>query len=101
MAQRTDVEAPPNPAPAEQAPAPDNRTAAAPPPPAGRREEFFRSRPNAGKYIIIAILVLLVAGFFAWRYLTTYESTDDAQVDGHLMPLSARVSRLHLESECG
>ena len=92
MAQRTDVEAPPNPAPAEQAPAPDNRTAAAPPPPAGRREEFFRSRPNAGKYIIIAILVLLVAGFFAWRYLTTYESTDDAQVDGHLMPLSARVS---------
>jgi membrane fusion protein (multidrug efflux system) len=91
MAQRTDVEAPPNPAPAEQ-PAADNRTAAAPPPPAGRREEFFRSRPNAGKYIIIVFLVLLVAGFFAWRYLTTYESTDDAQVDGHLMPLSARVS---------
>jgi membrane fusion protein (multidrug efflux system) len=36
--------------------------------------------------------VLLVGGFFAYEYFQTYESTDDAQVDGHLMPLSARIS---------
>jgi membrane fusion protein, multidrug efflux system len=36
--------------------------------------------------------VLLVGGFFAYRYFSSYESTDDAEVDGHLMPLSARVS---------
>jgi len=29
---------------------------------------------------------------FLWRYLTSYESTDDAQIDGHLNPISARVS---------
>jgi membrane fusion protein (multidrug efflux system) len=38
------------------------------------------------------ILLLLVAGYFGWRYITSHESTDDAQVDGHLMPLSARIS---------
>ncbi len=27
-----------------------------------------------------------------WRYLSSYESTDDAQIDGHLSSISARVS---------
>lgn len=40
----------------------------------------------------IVILVLLVAGFFLWRYLSSYESTDDAQGDLHLYPVSARIS---------
>jgi len=39
-----------------------------------------------------AALVLLVVGFFLWRYLASYESTDDAQVDVHLYPVSARIS---------
>lgn len=43
-------------------------------------------------YIVVLILALLVGAFFAWRYFTSYESTDDAEVDGHLMPLSARIS---------
>jgi membrane fusion protein, multidrug efflux system len=90
MAQRTDVEAPANPPAANAAPAETH--SAAPPPPAGRKEEFFRSRTSAGKYLVVVALILLVGGFFFWRYLNTYESTDDAQVDGHLMPLSARIS---------
>jgi membrane fusion protein (multidrug efflux system) len=90
MAQRTDVEVPANPPAGNAAPA--EAQSAPPSPPAGRKEEFFRSRPRAGKYLVIAVLILLVGGFFFWRYLNTYESTDDAQVDGHLMPLSARIS---------
>jgi membrane fusion protein (multidrug efflux system) len=43
-------------------------------------------------FLIVVILILLVGGFFAWRYFSSYESTDDAQVDGHLMPVSARIS---------
>src|SRR4029453_11079866 len=31
-------------------------------------------------------------GFFLWRYFSSYEFTDDAQIDGHLSPVSARVS---------
>src|ERR1700722_8075092 len=38
------------------------------------------------------VAILLIAGFFVWRYLSTYESTDDAQVDGNINPISARVS---------
>jgi len=41
---------------------------------------------------MLAAVVLLVAGFFLWRYFSSYESTDDAQIDGHLNPISARVS---------
>ena len=42
--------------------------------------------------ILIAVVVLIVGGVFLWRYLSSYESTDDAQVDVHLYPVSARVS---------
>src|ERR1700683_4719751 len=89
MAERTEVEPPANP-PAKKAAVPETHSAAPPPP--ARAEQFFRARPRAGRYLIGAILLLLVAGFFLWRYMETYESTDDAQVDGHLMPLSARIS---------
>ncbi len=40
----------------------------------------------------LALLILLAAGYFLWRYLESYESTDDAQVDVHLSPVSARIS---------
>ena len=89
MAQPTEVETTPKPAAEKPAPK-ETHSAAAPPPP--RTEEFFRQRPNARKYLIGAFLLLLVLGFLGWRYLMTYESTDDAQVDGHVMPLSARIS---------
>jgi membrane fusion protein (multidrug efflux system) len=37
-------------------------------------------------------VVLLVGGVFLWRYLSSYETTDDAQADVHLYPVSARIS---------
>jgi membrane fusion protein (multidrug efflux system) len=40
----------------------------------------------------IAVLILLVVGFFVYRYLGSYESTDDAQIDGHVNSVSARIS---------
>src|ERR1035438_5618479 len=60
-------------------------------------EDFHtrRSRTQSSGFriaIVIGILVLLVVGFFAYRYFTSYESTDDAQVDGHVNSVSARVS---------
>jgi membrane fusion protein (multidrug efflux system) len=42
--------------------------------------------------ILAAVLVVVIGGLFLWRYLSSYESTDDAQVDVHLYPVSARVS---------
>jgi len=89
MAQQTEVEAAPNPAAVSP---PPSETHSAAPPPVSHRQGFFRARPQARMYLIIAIVIVLVAGFFAWRYFSTYESTDDAQIDGHLMPISARIS---------
>jgi len=42
--------------------------------------------------VVATLLVALVAGILLWRYLSTYESTDDAQADVHLYPVSSRVS---------
>ena len=42
--------------------------------------------------ILVVVAVLIVGGIFLWRYLSSYESTDDAQADVHLYPVSARVS---------
>ena len=57
-----------------------------------RRPTIFRQRPHARIFLVVVILSCLVGGFFAWRYFSSYESTDDAEVDGHLMPVSARIS---------
>jgi membrane fusion protein, multidrug efflux system len=51
-----------------------------------------RKKGNKKTIFLLSLLVVLVAGFFLWRYFSSYESTDDAQVDVHLYPVSARVS---------
>ena len=57
-----------------------------------RWKRFSRRDPSVRLLLIIATLALLVSGFFLWRYFTSYETTDDAQVDGHLNSISPRVS---------
>jgi membrane fusion protein (multidrug efflux system) len=53
----------------------------------------YPSRRSHKRWIIVAaVAVLLVGGIFLWRYLSGFESTDDAQVDVHLYPVSARIS---------
>jgi len=54
-------------------------------------KEFQSRNPRLRMFIIVGVVVLLVAGFFLWRYFNSYQSTDDAQIDGHLNPVSARV----------
>lgn len=48
---------------------------------------------NAVRIIVGAVLlvVLAIGGWFLWQYLSSYESTDDAQIDGHVYPVSARI----------
>src|SRR5947207_3431362 len=41
--------------------------------------------------LLLAVVVVGVGGVIVWRYYSTFESTDDAQVDAHLYPVSARV----------
>ena len=78
---------------------------AAPPPqseshtqPLPSSERDFRTRPSRTASpgfrvaLVVAVIVLLVVGIFVYRYATSYESTDDAQVDGHINSISARIT---------
>jgi len=57
-----------------------------------RGKRFNARDPRFRLFLIIGGIVVIVAIFFLWRYLGSYEATDDAQVDGHLNSISARVS---------
>ncbi len=65
------------------------------PKPLPSTEKDYRARPKNSTFriaVIIAVVVLLIAGVFVYRYMASYESTDDAQVDGHINSISTRIS---------
>ncbi len=74
----------------------DSRPEGTAPLPASERDlrwkRFNHGSPQSRIFAVLGIVVLAVAGFFLWRYFASYESTDDAQIDGHLNSVSARVS---------
>jgi membrane fusion protein (multidrug efflux system) len=57
-----------------------------------RARGFFRDHPKKGIAILIVSAVVLVGAAYFTRNAFLYEATDDAQVDGHIMPLSARIN---------
>ena len=66
------------------------RTPEQPPPPA--RRSFFREHPFALVAGAVVLAFLAIGGVWLWNYLASYEPTDDAQIDGHIYPISPRVS---------
>jgi membrane fusion protein (multidrug efflux system) len=57
-----------------------------------KARSYFRQHPRA-KWVVLAVLILLiVGGILAWRYYAVRESTDDAQVDAHIVPVSSRIA---------
>ncbi len=54
---------------------------------------IYPSRRSPKRWIIVAsVVVVLVGGVFLWHYFSGFETTDDAQVDVHLYPVSARIA---------
>lgn len=54
-------------------------------------------KPGSNKIVRIVVIVLILAvfayaGVRTWNYLNTYESTDDAQIDGHINAVSGRIT---------
>jgi membrane fusion protein (multidrug efflux system) len=45
-----------------------------------------------GIVFVIALAAVAAGSFYAWKYFSTYEDTDDAQIDGHINAISARIN---------
>jgi membrane fusion protein (multidrug efflux system) len=56
-----------------------------------KTEEQPEKKSKKGIVILVVLILVLLAGFFYWRSTFT-EDTDDAQVDGDLYQVSARVA---------
>jgi membrane fusion protein, multidrug efflux system len=57
-----------------------------------RLRRYSRSRLRRPVVWVPLALLLIAGSIFLWRYFASYQSTDDAQVDVHLYPVSARIS---------
>ncbi len=75
-------------------PSPAGPAAVPPAPPAEAPEEAPKRRlsPRARLAIAIVAVVAVLGGILWWLHSRRFESTDDAQIDGHLNPISARVA---------
>jgi len=58
-----------------------------------REPEKASKKSSLVRWVVLGVVIVgAAAGLLVWRYLNTYEDTDDAQVDGHINNVSARVS---------
>ena len=67
-----------------------------------RKDDDFSTDPNGDvtdaprprrlrSVLIVLVILAAIGGFLMWRYFSVRESTDDAQVEGHVNPMAARV----------
>ena len=57
-----------------------------------RAAGYFRARPRAKWFLLFVGVAAVAAGVWTWQYLAVRETTDDAQIDGYINPVSARVA---------
>ena len=82
----------------ENQPKPANPPAPRMAPPPAKPERPKRSpRSNVLAVIVIGLIVLVAAGTWYWLHTAGRVSTDDAQVDGHIAPISSRIPGSVLE----
>ncbi|HEX8894270.1 MAG TPA: HlyD family secretion protein [Terriglobales bacterium] len=57
----------------------------------GERRSLFQRNPRARAIALAALVIVLVAVGWYWWYSRHWQSTDDAEIDGHIYAISARV----------
>ncbi len=56
-----------------------------------RTRELMARHPAMRAWALPILIVLLLLIALSWRYLAVRESTDNAQIDGHIVPIAARI----------
>ncbi len=74
--------------------APESPAAGTRPPDPPRSSAPRRGRGRLIRVMLLVVVLAAVAvgSFYAWKYFSAYESTDDAEVDGHINAISARIN---------
>jgi len=57
-----------------------------------RAARWRRAHPRGTILLTVALVAAIAVGLLVWWYFHTHESTDDAQIDGHIAPISARIT---------
>lgn len=55
----------------------------------GARQRKIGKRKK--RAIVVALILIAAGSFLVWRYYAGFVTTDDAQIEGHLYPISARI----------
>jgi membrane fusion protein (multidrug efflux system) len=61
-------------------------------PPEPPERGLLREHPIKAAIAFIVIIALIVGGYLFWQYSQTFESTDDAYIDGHSNYISPRIA---------
>lgn len=56
------------------------------------KKNVLREHPGKIMLLLVAVIALAAGGMWFWGYASSFESTDDAQVDGHIFPVNPRIS---------
>ncbi|MBZ5604644.1 MAG: HlyD family secretion protein [Acidobacteriia bacterium] len=70
---------------------PDQEDEKPKPPLRDRARGFVRRHPMGIAIGAVALVAAVIAAIFLLRYLNSYESTDDAFIEGHLNPITPRI----------
>jgi membrane fusion protein (multidrug efflux system) len=57
-----------------------------------KAKAYFHQHPAVKWGLIIFLIVAVGVGTYLWRYYSVRETTDDAQIDGHIYSVTSRVS---------
>jgi len=57
-----------------------------------RARSYFQQHPAARWLLLLVVIGAIISLVRVWRYYSVRETTDDAQIDGYIYPVSARVS---------
>ncbi len=57
-----------------------------------RARSFVHRHPTSTVILIAAVIIAIAVAVLLWIYFTSYEHTDDAEIDAHIAPVSARIS---------
>jgi membrane fusion protein (multidrug efflux system) len=49
------------------------------------------AKPVRTFLVLLLLILVTVAGLAGWRYVESYQSTDDAEIDGHIHEISSRI----------